>query len=222
MENQQIKIISQWFELCHDAGVSLVSATEIAQKVVDAYSENHRHYHTLDHVNHCLTVLDTIPNVIEERQDIQFAIWFHDLIYDPESGLNEYDSALFAYNWLTKQNIANPANVRDLIQITGDYLHPPEGNFSVQIMHDVDLSILASPDETYRQYALGIRAEYSHLNDSEFYSARQKFLHGLLERTPLFLLEALEHQWEGQARTNMKAEIGRIEKYKNLSASTKK
>tara|TARA_B100000953_G_scaffold184307_1_gene151711 strand:+ start:140 stop:808 length:669 start_codon:yes stop_codon:yes gene_type:complete len=222
MDPTQIEIMGQWFEFCYDAGVHLEPATEMGQKIVDAYSSPKRHYHTLEHISHCFFVYDQIPDVIEEDNDLRFAIWFHDFVYDPKLESNESQSAEIAYRWLQKLDIANPVHVQELIRSTADYLRPPQGGFAYRILHDVDLAILASEDEIYRRYEKGIREEYEHLSDQEFFPARKKFLHGLLERRPLFALEAFEHQWERKARLNIRQELKRIEKVEILPPTTEK
>ncbi len=222
MEITQIEVMSQWFELCYDNDVSLESANEMGQKIVDAYSNPRRHYHTLEHISHCLSVIDHVPHPIEEDSDIKFAMWFHDFVYDPRLESNELQSADIAYEWLLNLDVANPVKVQNLIQSTANYHQPPKEEFGYCIIHDADLAILASEEEIYRGYEKGIRDEYQHLSDFEFFLARKSFLHGLLERRPLFALEALKHQWEEKARQNIRKELERIEKVEILPPSIEK
>ena len=65
----------------------------------DKYSERVRHYHTLTHIYHALTVLNTtsILNAVTDPHLIQFAIWFHDLVYEPTSSLNEQVIYIYIY-----------------------------------------------------------------------------------------------------------------------------
>lgn len=63
-----------------------------------AYSQSHRNYHTLTHVQSMLKQMQTIDNDLssEQLQILQLATWFHDVVYDipSESGYNECFSAL--------------------------------------------------------------------------------------------------------------------------------
>jgi len=70
------------------------------KQIQSKWSEPQRHYHTLEHLNHCLEHL-------EEKRWGQFlkekdcsllcvALWFHDIYYDPQAHDNEEQSALFA------------------------------------------------------------------------------------------------------------------------------
>ena len=222
MDAKEIEIMSQWFDLCYDIGIDLESATSMGQKIVNAYSSSHRNYHTLEHVNHCLSILDQVPIQIDEENDLRFAIWFHDIVYDPKSEENEIQSAQIAYDWLNKQAVGNPDQVRNLILSTANYLEPATDQLSYMVLHDIDLAILASDETIYLQYQKEIREEFSHLQDEEFLYARRKFLKAVLELNPLYAIEAYQHQWEEKARQNISNELKKIEKSINLLSSTEK
>src|SRR5690606_23429354 len=64
------------------------------------YDESHRFYHNLNHIDSCLKLLrkfehssltpeETCYNIIP----VQIAIWFHDIIYNPQESNNEERSA---------------------------------------------------------------------------------------------------------------------------------
>lgn len=61
-----------------------------------AYSQSHRHYHTLTHVQSMLKQLPTTDFSPKQLQILRLAVWFHDVVYDipSESGYNESFSAL--------------------------------------------------------------------------------------------------------------------------------
>jgi len=63
-----------------------------------AYSQHHRHYHTLSHIQSMLDQLQTIDMDFnsQQLQILQLAICFHDIVYDipSESGYNESFSAI--------------------------------------------------------------------------------------------------------------------------------
>ena len=53
-------------------------------QLVDSYSEPKRFYHTLFHIEHCLSLLDKInPELQNPRGGLELAIWFHDVVYQP-------------------------------------------------------------------------------------------------------------------------------------------
>tara|TARA_B110000014_G_scaffold237511_1_gene203489 strand:+ start:835 stop:1503 length:669 start_codon:yes stop_codon:yes gene_type:complete len=216
MDTSDIEVMSQWFELCYDTGIQLEPATEMGQRIVNAYCGLQRHYHTLEHINHCLSVFDQIPDEIEDHNELRFAIWFHDFVYNPKSETNEDESAEIAFNWLQNLGVANPDLVRGLIQSTENYLQQPREGFTYRIMHDIDLAILGSEEIIYIQYENGIRAEFNHLTDREFFPAREEFLRNILERQPLFTLDIFVLQWEEKARQNIEKELERIKRVRIL------
>ena len=85
MDAKEIEIMSQWFDLCYTTKIDLESATTMGKEIADAYSSPQRSYHTLEHIDHCLSVLDRVPVAIEKEIELRFAIWFHDFIYEPKS-----------------------------------------------------------------------------------------------------------------------------------------
>ena len=216
MDGKEIEIMSQWFDLCYTTKIDLESATTMGKEIADAYSSPQRSYHTLEHISHCFSVLDRVPVAIEKETELRFAIWFNDFIYDPKSESNEDESATIAYQWLKNLKVCNSKHVRNLILSTANYLKPVKGQLSYQVLHDIDLAILASEQDFYLEYQRGIREEYEHLPDEQFFLGRGQFLHSLLKLTPIFAIQAFEHQWEEKARQNISNELKKIEKVVNL------
>ena len=50
-------------------------------ELTQRYSEPHRHYHTLEHLDACLRHLAGVQDQLERPQEIACALWFHDAIY---------------------------------------------------------------------------------------------------------------------------------------------
>jgi predicted metal-dependent HD superfamily phosphohydrolase len=59
-------------------------------ELVRKYTEPHRHYHNLNHINTCLIAFDQTVDNISDKFCVEVAIWFHDVIYDPQKGDNEH------------------------------------------------------------------------------------------------------------------------------------
>jgi predicted metal-dependent HD superfamily phosphohydrolase len=62
---------------------------ELQKKFNTLYSEPHRHYHTLVHVQDLLTKFEQYKFLVEAHEEIEAAIWFHDALYDPTRYDNE-------------------------------------------------------------------------------------------------------------------------------------
>ena len=216
MDAKEIEIMSQWFDLCYTTKIDLESATTMGKEIANAYSSPQRSYHTLEHIDHCLSVLDRVPVAIEKEIELRFAIWFHDFIYEPKSESSENESAQIAYRWLSNLKICDSKHVQNLILSTANYLEPAKDQLSYQVLHDIDLAILASEQDLYLEYQKGIRQEYEHLSDEQFFLGRGQFLNSLLKLNPIFSIQAFEHQWEEKARQNISNELKKIEKVVNL------
>ena len=65
----------------------------IHQRLIDAYAEPQRHYHTLAHIQHCLGMFDQCKSLLANPEAVELAIWFHDAIYVPSACDNEALSA---------------------------------------------------------------------------------------------------------------------------------
>ena len=57
------------------------------------YAEPHRHYHDARHLDHCLRQFDLIAEQIGRPDQVEAAIWFHDVIVVPGRRDNEQRSA---------------------------------------------------------------------------------------------------------------------------------
>lgn len=83
---------ARWHQLAGSGHISSRWWREISER----HSERHRHYHTLSHLAELFSFLDS-PYGAEiapsRRPLVEYAIFFHDIIYDPRSRTNEEDSA---------------------------------------------------------------------------------------------------------------------------------
>ena len=143
-----------------------------------------RHYHTLRHVKELLEAAKSefgsdIP------PDLLLSIWFHDAVYDPRSDQNEENSISLFDQFITgcgevTQKVDVEA-VRLAISLSVDHRSGLIKELSKELtwIHhflELDLSILGSNEERYREYTSQIRDEYSFLSDTEFREGRAKFL----------------------------------------------
>jgi len=154
--------------------------------LINSYSEEHRAYHTLDHIDACFRHLDTVAEQAEHPHEIELALWFHDVVYEPFSGSNEEDSAAMAKQFLTENNIdvACVDRIYDLIILTKDHRSP--ATVDAKIMLDVDLSILGSSPVIYAQFEKDVRQEYQQVPWSTFREKRKEILQSFLDRPRLY------------------------------------
>ena len=114
---------------------------------------------------------------------IEFAIWYHDVIYDPRSSMNESLSANFFHSGIgTRISPELASDIERLILATDhrSLLFQAEDESTII---DIDLSILGESEEVYDDYARNIRREYAHVPHAAYEEGRKTVLSGFLART---------------------------------------
>lgn len=181
--------------------------------VVAAWSEPHRHYHGLAHLNDCLALLDAHRGLAENPALVEAALWFHDVVYDTQSGIdNEEASALYARDSLESGGV-DPARVRrvmDLILTTRRHDAGEDGDAA--LLCDVDLAVLGRPPAAFEAYDRAIRQEYAWVPERDYRQGRRQVLVRFLERTQIYRTQAFRAQFEQQARENLAAALQRLDR----------
>jgi predicted metal-dependent HD superfamily phosphohydrolase len=172
-------------------------------QVLSAYSETHRFYHAISHIEHCLSEFDDAAHLCESPDEVEFALWLHDVVYDPHASDNEERSAELATKILSDSRCPEikAKKVRELILITRHTKTP--ATTDAQLVVDIDLSILGQPPGIFGAYEKNIRAEYSWVSEDAYRSGRSKILQGFLNRTSIYATERFEKRYGNQARENL-------------------
>jgi predicted metal-dependent HD superfamily phosphohydrolase len=177
-----------------------------------AYAEPRRRYHTLAHIEDCLARLAAVTGLdARERQILEWAIWWHDAVYDPTRGDNEALSAELAARDLPALGAddAAIAEVVRLILLTKGHGVTP-GDRLGALMVSIDLSILGADPGTYRAYAEAIRAEYAHVPEAAYRLGRARVLEYFAAEPLLFADPDFAARFDAQARRNLAAEIAAL------------
>lgn len=177
---------------------------EVFDRLIENYQEPHRRYHTAEHLYACFRVLDDFYP--EANLPIQFALWFHDVVYDTHSDENEEKSGEIALEELDRLGL-EPFNVYDLILAT-KHDGPPHGE-EAKIVVDVDLSILGETPDAYRQYEQQIRQEYEWVPEKVFWAYRRSLLKQFMDGDWIFYTEPLRRSdYERRAWLNLAGSVG--------------
>lgn len=174
------------------------------------YSEKSRHYHNLVHLENMFAELDPIKEKTTDFANISFSVFYHDVIYDATSKLNEEKSAEFAEIRLKKLDLSQDPIKKISGQIIATKSHQKSEDNDVNYLLDADLSILGKNLETYLDYTKKIRKEYSIYPDLLYKPGRKKVLKHFLELENIFKTEFFQRKYEKQARENIQFEIGRL------------
>jgi hypothetical protein len=108
--------------------------------VIARYSEPHRVYHTLQHLDECLRLFERVRDSADHPHEVEMALWLQDAIYDLNGSDNEARSALLARSELAQAGVRvdAAARVKELVLITKHSAAPR--NRDEKVMIDIDLS----------------------------------------------------------------------------------
>lgn len=183
------------------------SAEQQFVKLKDLYSDPHRFYHTMSHVYNSLAEFDSARSLVQEPDLVEFAIWYHDAIYDPRARDNEEKSSQLAYDIclaaLTPKEFAE--GVRNLILAT-KHNAVPQGIDS-EVLVDVDLSIFGKSPEEFDEYERNIRKEYSWVPADQFRKGRSIVLRMFLDRDSVYFTDFFRGKYESHAKANLQRSI---------------
>jgi predicted metal-dependent HD superfamily phosphohydrolase len=194
-----------------EAEARLLDAAVVAGGLGPRYSQSHRAYHSLMHVEDVLLRIEELEPPPEHELALALAAWFHDAVYQPERRDNEERSAYVAYDALDQVGAAPEliAEVVRLINLTAAHEANPD-DAAGAVLCDADLAILGSAPERYAAYAAAIRQEYIHVPEADYRVGRAALLAKFAERKQIYRTpHALEH-WEQPARINLQAEIDQL------------
>jgi predicted metal-dependent HD superfamily phosphohydrolase len=211
VKNSNVALRDRWHELLRKFSIQSQVGDRVFGELERLYSRSDRFYHNLAHIQQVLEAIASLQLPACHLEAIEFAAWFHDVIYDSRACDNEENSAAYAEKILSNLNIpkATIDSVKNLILLTKNH-QCLETHINGKILLDADLSILGKSEAEYRDYARAIRQEYSWVITEEYRQGRKLFLENLLRRERIYLTEEIFAACEEKARQNMQEEIRAI------------
>ena len=176
------------------------------QELIARYSEPHRRYHTLQHLEECFARFDEIRDLAQHPAEVEIALWFHDAIYDPRRDDNEARSAAWAKSSVPDASAGE--RIHALVMATRHESEPHGAD--ARLMVDVDLSILGAPERRFEEYENQVREEYVFVPDSEYRRGRQAILQRFWSRPTIFSTRTFIERYEAQARANLARALARL------------
>lgn len=203
----ELPLSQRFLSLLAKMGVEVDVAERAWSSLRSRYSEANRFYHNLDHI---AAMLRRFNEVKSADTSIEFAIWYHDVVYDPRAVDNEEKSADFFRDDLGSiLPVAFTEKVCRLIMAT-DHRTPSSGDVDESLIRDIDLSILSEKSEIYHKYAKAIRQEYAHVPDAAYREGRAKVLRKFLENR-IFQSDRFGGM-EEDARRNIQEELAILDR----------
>jgi predicted metal-dependent HD superfamily phosphohydrolase len=175
-------------------------ADDIFERLVAAYGEPHRRYHTLDHIVEMLDCLDESRHLAANEDALALAVWFHDAVYESTvaHGASEAASADLL-SALCPVDAAPAAHAMILHSVH----HGPSDDPDTQLFCDLDLYRLAGPLETFLRHGDDVRAEYDWVSDEAWAHGRASFMGGLQKRPVIYQTAYWRARLEADARRNI-------------------
>jgi len=181
-------------------------------EVVTRYSEPLRFYHNLWHINHCLQVLEKARHLCWNMDEVEMALWFHDIVYNFGEGDDEKESAFASGLALVKLEV--DPNFRDRVRahiLATKHQETPEDPDS-RIVADIDISIMGHPEAVYLEGEKRIFWEFEWVPAEVGKVLREKYLRGFLGRDRIFATDYFRDEYEDQARKNLVGSLRRLGK----------
>lgn len=205
---QEEKLQKRFLELCQKFQISDEEAQTRYQQLYQLYNEPHRAYHNWVHINNFLNLLDLYNTEIQEKGLFEWAIWYHDAIYNIKDKDNEWQSAILFQNLFHNNlNKKELEWIDNLIMSTAGHQPRAEEN-DVYYFLDFDLAILAAEPKVYKTYSKAIAEEYQTLYPKLIYKmGRKKVLKNFLDRPKLFFSKVFFEKYETIARQNLQLEL---------------
>jgi len=178
-----------WEKLIHETGLEKASCDQIFDDLILKYQATSRHYHNLNHIDNMLT----LSSRFEYSIALQWAIWFHDVIYSITSKRNEEKSASYATDTLDKLSVKQHVidEIARLILLTKSHVTEPKDILGKQLL-DLDLSVLSTSSQVYKVYVQQIRKEYNLYPDMVYIPARIKVIQSFLDMETIYQTSAFE------------------------------
>ena len=138
---------------------------------------------------------------------MEYALWFHDAVYNPHSSNNEERSADWACEVLLRHDVDATRVERVRAHILATRHEAPATTPDSQLLVDADLSILGADEVAYAEFEANVRKEYRWVPAPLFRRKRAEILESFLARPQIYSTAPFQVRYELQARRNLSAAI---------------
>ncbi len=203
----QQRFISLWERCMPDRMVR--SAEDVYRELEGRYSHPHRHYHDLRHILACLRHFDTISDQLTWPDAVEMALWFHDVIWEPDADDNERRSAELFLGCAEGDADTNFLEVvHNLVMMT---VHPSEPqSVDEQFTVDIDLASFGLPWEEFIRLGELVRNEFPHVSDRDFDSDQLRIFEMLASRPYFYFTEFFRSRYDATAQSNLRRRITQL------------
>ncbi|EET81140.1 MAG TPA: metal-dependent hydrolase [Acinetobacter radioresistens] len=173
MQPKLERLKQYWQELQQTNALYL--SDSLLQKLITAYEEPQRYYHTLQHIEECLDLYQPLKMCVNDPLAVELAIWFHDVVYEPKSDQNELKSAeLMKQSLAPYMTIDQISKIYSWILATQTHELSEDDDLDLKTLLDIDLAILGSKPSRFAEYEQQIQQEYAWLSEGIYHEKRKK------------------------------------------------
>jgi len=187
---------------------------DLSDELRELYGQAHRHYHTLRHVEECLSEFTEVFADCNDPMAVEMALWYHDIVYEPTSSDNERMSANKATFDCARLGIENPIFVTTVVNLVLATKHALACTGDAAVVADIDLVILGSPWERFSEYEQQIRQEYAHVSEKDFVAGRSHILDGFMRRPRIYQTNMFLGRYEKKARGNIARSLMKLRSWR--------
>jgi predicted metal-dependent HD superfamily phosphohydrolase len=205
-----MELKNTFLRLVNQHSIDTVLADKLWIEVERNYSRKKRHYHNLLHLEHLLSQLLSVRNSIANWDAILFALYYHDIVYDPLKKNNEEKSAALAEKRLVDLKIPRELIDSCMRHILATKVHHASDDLDTNFFTDADLSILGADWNAYNTYRHQVRKEYSVYPDILYKPGRRKVLQHFLQMERIFKTDPFFDKYESRAKLNLEIELNEL------------
>ena len=198
-----IMLKNKFQTLCQNFTKDYNQVNTLWKEIEEKHTEPTRYYHTLKHLEHIYSELPRLDIVTE------FAIFYHDIVYDVSCSDNEEESASVCEKRLALLGAKTKLIEEVTKLIVETKTHEPSSKRNALFL-DADLAVLGSSEDIYKAYTQNIRKEYAIYSDSVYREGRQKVLKHFLEKERIYVSDYFYELYEKKARSNIIKELNKL------------
>jgi predicted metal-dependent HD superfamily phosphohydrolase len=190
--------------------LALTPPPQLLAEITARYTEPHRAYHTLQHLDECFATLAPAAALARRLGEVEVALWFHDAIYDTRAHDNEARSADWARASLLAAGADHETADRVHALVLATAHRTPPADRDAQLLVDVDLAILGAAETRFGEYERQIRQEYAWVPDEVFRERRARVLTSFIERPAIYSTAHFARRLEEPARANLRRSLASV------------
>ena len=167
-----------------------------------------RRFHNLQHIDDCLHRFDEVAPLLDDRDAVEMALWFHDAVYVPASPENERLSAALFLGFSEGARTDFRKRVTRLILTTRRTAAPRSKD--QKFIDDIDLAGFGASWTEFMRHGELLREEFAALDDAEYYAGQASFLARLQQRRRLFATDWFRDRYENNAQANLRQTLAHL------------